>query len=295
VHGLVTNMVDSVCLHSARVSQLTRQLEESQHQASVNDSQATGSEAGQEEVVDDDTPQNTGKDIKDRTSKIALNPVDQATDVEVPSVEIKNELGIVAGRYGWCISCRNSADMFCGETKHPVCSVECQKKHIVECMALDSQDDKQTANFTKSKDAEIALQDAYLVFRSIVKLSVEGDKKPADDKQISYYVIRAQIIGLELILAILEKPKQSFINNKFFVKIIENSLCDGLLRYSVSQEREIFSLVVSIFFCLFNHFRKNLKNVILVFLETIFLKLLDSGNSSYHHKHLILNVFDKIS
>ena len=54
-------------------------------------------------------------------------------------------------------------------------------------------------------------------------------------------------------------------------------------------------LVVSIFFCLFLHFRKHLKNVILVFLETIFLKLLDSGNSSYHHKHLILNVFDKIS
>jgi brefeldin A-inhibited guanine nucleotide-exchange protein len=63
----------------------------------------------------------------------------------------------------------------------------------------------------------------------------------------------------------------------------------------VSNEREIFSLVISIFFCLFNHFRKNLKKVILVFLETIFLKLLDSGNSSYHHKHLILNVFDKIS
>ena len=163
-------------------------------------------------------------------------------------------------------------------------------------MALDNQADASTTpNFTKSKDAEIALQDAYLVFRSIVKLSVEGDKKPDSDKNVNYYVIKTQIIGLELILAILEKPKPSFINNKFFVKIIESHLCDGLLRYSVSQEREIFSLVVSIFFCLFLHFRKHLKNVILVFLETIFLKLLDSGNSSYHHKHLILNVFDKIS
>jgi Sec7-like guanine-nucleotide exchange factor len=108
-------------------------------------------------------------------------------------------------------------------------------------------------------------------------------------------VIRAQIIGLELILAILEKPKPSFLHKKEFIWIIKNHLCDGLLRYSVSNEREIFSLVVSIFFCLFSHFRKYLKNVIKVFLETIFLQLLDSSNTSYHHKHLILGVFDKIS
>ena len=40
---------------------------------------------------------------------------------------------------------------------------------------------------------------------------------------------------------------------------------------------------------------KYLKNVIKVFLETIFLKLLESSNTSYHHKHLILTVFEKIS
>ena len=63
----------------------------------------------------------------------------------------------------------------------------------------------------------------------------------------------------------------------------------------MSQEKQIFQLVVSIFYCLFLHFRKHLKHVILVFIETIFLKLLDSGNSSYHHKQMILSVFDKIS
>jgi brefeldin A-inhibited guanine nucleotide-exchange protein len=108
-------------------------------------------------------------------------------------------------------------------------------------------------------------------------------------------VIRAQIIGLELILAILEKPKSSFLQRKEFLHIIKNHLCDGLLRYSVSNEREIFSLVASIFFYLFTHFRKYLKSIILVFVETIFLQLLASSNTSYHHKHLILTVFDKLS
>ena len=42
-----------------------------------------------------------------------------------------------------------------------------------------------------SEEAETALQDAILVFRNIVKLSVEGEKKPDGDKSISYYMIRA--------------------------------------------------------------------------------------------------------
>lgn len=59
-------------------------------------------------------------------------------------------------------------------------------------MALDgSQEGNPSPNFTKSKEAEVALQDAYLVFRSIVKLTVDGDKMPENDKQVSYYVIRA--------------------------------------------------------------------------------------------------------
>jgi hypothetical protein len=43
------------------------------------------------------------------------------------------------------------------------------------------------------------------------------------------------------------------------------------------------------------HFRQHLKQIIRVFIETIFLKLLDSSNSTFTHKKLILGVFDKIS
>lgn len=107
--------------------------------------------------------------------------------------------------------------------------------------------------------------------------------------------MRTKIIGLELILTVLEKPKHSFLHKKAFIEEIKNRLCEGLLRYSVSNEKTVFSLVASIFFCLFLHFRKHLKSVILVFIETIFLKLLDSSNSSFHHKELILNVFDRMS
>ena len=107
--------------------------------------------------------------------------------------------------------------------------------------------------------------------------------------------MRSKILGLELILAVVEKPGNTFLNRKEFIDIIKDTLCDGLLKYSVSNEKTIFSTSLSIFYCLFLHFREHLKQEIVVFLEQIFLKILDSGNSNYHHKYLILTVFDKIS
>ena len=107
--------------------------------------------------------------------------------------------------------------------------------------------------------------------------------------------MRTKILGLELILAVLEKPGTTFLNRKEFIDIIRGTLCDGLLKYSVSNEKTVFALSLSIFYYLFLHFREYLKAEILIFIETIFLKILDSGNSIYHHKFLILDVFDKLS
>jgi hypothetical protein len=47
-----------------------------------------------------------------------------------PPIEILNEQKIVCGKFGWCIVCRNSANLYCKDTRHPVCSFECKQKHI---------------------------------------------------------------------------------------------------------------------------------------------------------------------
>ena len=107
--------------------------------------------------------------------------------------------------------------------------------------------------------------------------------------------MRKQILGLELVKSVLSQPKQAMINKIEFITVIRGQLCDGLLRHSISQENYIFQAVIDIFYCLFLHFRQHLKQIIRVFIETIFLKLLDSSNSTFTHKKLILGVFDKIS
>ena len=95
--------------------------------------------------------------------------MNQGADDRVPEVEVKNEMDLPPGRYGWCVVCRRPADTFCPETKAPIYSPECQKRHLVECAALDAQDTSDNskgrrssvgstgANFTLSEDAETAL------------------------------------------------------------------------------------------------------------------------------------------
>ena len=112
---------------------------------------------------------------------------------------------------------------------------------------------------------------------------------------MNQFAMRSKIIGLELILTVLKKPGPIFLARKEFIEIIRTNLCDGLLKYCVTTERAIFAIVVSIFWNLFIHFRIHLKQIILVVLDTFFLKILQSGNSSFHHKQLILSVFDHIS
>lgn len=111
----------------------------------------------------------------------------------------------------------------------------------------------------------------------------------------SSYAMRSKILGLELILCIVEKPGPTFLFRREFNEIIQNILCDGLLKYTVFNEKTIFALSISIFYCLFLHFREHLKQGISVFIDSIFLRILDSNNSSFHHKYLIANVFDKFS
>jgi len=74
-------------------------------------------------------------------------------------------------------------------------------------------------------------------------------------------------MSLELILNIVEKPGPALLSRPEFIKVIKTSLCDGLLKHCVSNEKTIFALSISIFYALFVHFRIHLKAQILVMLE----------------------------
>ena len=51
---------------------------------------------------------------------------DETKTRKTENVEIRNESGQPSGKFGWCIVCRNSANLYCKDTRHPVCSYECK-------------------------------------------------------------------------------------------------------------------------------------------------------------------------
>ena len=89
--------------------------------------------------------------------------------------------------------------------------------------------------FPTTKEGKQARDDALLVFKSILKLSMRD--VPANTAQMNAFAMRTKVIGLELILTVLGKPGPTFLDAKEpFIDLIKNSLCDGLLKYSVSSE-----------------------------------------------------------
>ncbi len=56
--------------------------------------------------------------------------IDKEGKKKVDAPDAYNEIGRKAGKFGWCVDCRNSANVYCKDTRHPVCSFECKQKHI---------------------------------------------------------------------------------------------------------------------------------------------------------------------
>ena len=113
---ITQNMVDNVCMHDARVAELGKRYEQ------TNEENTDGEEVIEfnEELVRKQVPVNVVPDVSESGNNIK----------KFSAVDITNELGITAGKFGWCLVCRNKADLYCKDTRHPVCSYECKKKHV---------------------------------------------------------------------------------------------------------------------------------------------------------------------
>jgi len=200
---------------------------------------------------------------------------------------IENERGYVSGNFGWCYICRQRADLYCKETRLPICSLECKKK-------LQEEDEKLKKYMngdllTEDDLALLYMNDALSVFKSLCKL-VNTSLSHSNE----HFNSKAKTLALELILSIFEKPGQLFLTGREFAKIVRDDLIDGLLRNCTSEDVNLFSLSLNVFFKIWNHFREYLKSQISVFIETVCLKILDSGNSSFNHKWCVLDNFFKL-
>jgi len=136
-------------------------------------------------------------------------------------------------------------------------------------------------------------KDAYLLFRALCRLSVKGQYNDGSDPSLPAdpVALQSKILSLELLLSILDHAGPTFRSSEKFVYLVRNHLCTSLLKNATSSNTAIVGLSLRIFITMTAHFKDSLKAELEVFVSNIFLKLIESENSSFEHKLLVLEVF----
>ncbi|KAL7059279.1 hypothetical protein AAHC03_013401 [Spirometra sp. Aus1] len=143
-------------------------------------------------------------------------------------------------------------------------------------------------NFTN-----VVQKDAFLVFRSLCRLSVKplSGVNPSDPKS---HELRSKILSLQLLLSILQQPGPAFRSSEVFVTAIKQYLCVALSKNGVSTVPEVFELSLAIFISLLTHFKQHLKMQIEVFFKEILLSILESPSTTFEHKWIVVAALQRI-
>lgn len=140
--------------------------------------------------------------------------------------------------------------------------------------------------------SHILQKDAFLVFRSLCKLSMKPlADGPPDPKS---HELRSKILSLRLLLSILQNAGNVFKTNEMFINAIKQYLCVALSKNGVSSVPEVFELSLAIFLTLLSNFKQHLKMQIEVFFKEIFLYILETPSSSFEHKWMVIQVLTRI-
>lgn len=141
--------------------------------------------------------------------------------------------------------------------------------------------------------------DGYVLFRALCKLSskeLPGDGEPETSSRVAAVFSAApdpmalnnKVLSLELILAVMEFSGHAFCQGEKFIYLVQHYLCVGLLKNCMSNHTNVAFLSQKIFLLLLYKFKANLKQEIEVFLSNIFLRVLESPNSSFKQKALVM-------
>ncbi|XP_071807234.1 brefeldin A-inhibited guanine nucleotide-exchange protein 1-like isoform X1 [Asterias amurensis] len=145
---------------------------------------------------------------------------------------------------------------------------------------------------TEEPFSHILQKDAFLVFRSLCKLSMKPlPDGPADPKS---HELRSKVLSLHLLLSVLQNAGPVFRTNDMFITAIKQYLCVALSKNGVSSVPEVFELSLAIFLTLLSLFKTHLKMQIEVFFKEIFLNILESSTSSFEQKWMVVQALTRI-
>ena len=191
--------------------------------------------------------------------------------------KIYNENKDICGFFGWCNICRNTANYYCISHRLPICSFDCKNNLLNE----ENQLNNLKYNFVN--DCPLMLK----YFSQILSNKISITSNISEN-------VKQKIYSLEIISFIFENYSKHIYNQKRFIKVIKENLIEGLFKSCLSNEEEIYSQSVRLFFMVFKYFKEYLKPQINYFIENVFLKILNN-NSSFLYKKVILENLSEVN
>ena len=220
------------------------------------------------------------QEIKNMNNGKNLIPIIPKNSSEISLIKkisqplIYNEYSYKCGFFGWCYVCRKTANYYSMDLRLPVCFFNCRDILLQE----NSQFPKIRNNLVK---------DYPNMFNYFCKFL---SSKNETSKILKIYILD---ILTESFNNFVQKYNFIF-RQKNFIKVVKESISEGLFKTCLSKDPNIFIPSMSLFFEVWKYFRQNLKSEINFFNENIFLKILRSQNSSFIQKKTILENFSKI-
>ncbi|XP_059144360.1 brefeldin A-inhibited guanine nucleotide-exchange protein 1-like isoform X2 [Physella acuta] len=268
----------------SRMETQAAQDEKVQEQSDNKDAKKTDVVNGQET--------NDKKESADEGVSVEENGEDSNDSVQAKSTKNKNETEDSVKNNG---STQNSREGSC-ETDTAEGIVSSILNDIIQNVgkgtATSPDDSTEGGEQFHGAFSHILQKDAFLVFRSLCKLSMKplGDGPP-DPKS---HELRSKVLSLQLLLSILQNAGPVFRTNAMFINAIKQYLCVALSKNGVSSVPEVFELSLTIFITLLANFKQHLKMQIEVFFKEIFLYILETPSSSFEHKWMVIQALTRI-
>ena len=144
------------------------------------------------------------------------------------------------------------------------------------------------------KNADVAYSDCYQLFRALCKMAVAEPAPKSRELDVRRLIHRKEF-SLELMYAVVEMAGPTLRSDPRFVEVIvRKHLCGALVHNGFSTQPRVLKFTLSIFLSLMKKFKVQLRSEIGVFLSNIFLRVLETPNSTVQQKYLVLQLLSHI-
>lgn len=160
------------------------------------------------------------------------------------------------------------------------------------------------ANNASDKDEDLAVKDAFLIFRAMCKLSVkEVETETLDMRSHS---VRSKLLSLHIVHTILKQNIDIFLSHDVvllsnnsnettrLINAVRQYLCLTLSRNAASSIAPVFELSLELFWLIISTLRSEFKREIPLFWDEIYFPVSEMKTSTPHQKRYLLSIIERL-